>query len=345
MGNKKDRLPSGWSGILKEESWSNDLDGPTVIDALGDQLTEAIAAAQAEENAEAGDSSLDRTTSRDHEPAHVEPSDDEATNDEPSRPAAASPAPARRNPAPTGDMPPPSSVEPPTTFAPQRQTSAVSVRPVPVAERRHRETTHIDLASALGVGPTPPVESYEPEPPPSAHPQAPLLASASLPRVLGDLKKDQERIRPTHPLKSSPDPGEMRRAAATTEAVSRVVPIVLVVFLIIASGVVAALLLSGRTAPQEHIELRFLTLRGRPIAASSAAEPSRVSITTVPPGLLVVHGREILGKTPLNVDLPLRLPTRVGVELAGPYYDRWVGEITPDDAGTYRVQVELRRKP
>ncbi|MEO1337146.1 MAG: PEGA domain-containing protein, partial [Myxococcota bacterium] len=213
-----------------------------------------------------------------------------------------------------------------------------SVRRVP------REATHIDIAVALGVGPAPPVESptVRPDGPPSPSVNAPLLPSKSLPQVLNDIRQESARRRARQAMKV--DSADLARSVATTESVSRVIPAVLMVLLLISSAMVGTLLLSGRPKAQEHVELRFLTLRGQPQAAVPSDTPSRVSIATDPPGILVLHEREILGKTPVNLDLPVQLADRVGIELSSPYFERWVGEVTPDDAGAYRVQVELKRR-
>ena len=218
---------------------------------------------------------------------------------------------------------------------------SVLVRPQPQPTAAPREATHIDIAAALGVGPIAPAASTR-TPTPTTGPREPLLPSIPLPKVLEQLRPSPDR----RPPKGRPvDAQDIRRAAATADSVARLIPMVMAAFLLIASALVATLLLSGRTAAQEHVELRFLGRPGSAVEDAAADQPSRISIVTEPEGILVLHGRDILGKTPVSLDLPVRLDARVAVELTGPYFERWVGEISPDDAGAYRVHVQLKRKP
>ena len=323
MGKNKDKLSQDWSSVFRRDDGEpdNDLDSATVIDpSLGDQVAAAVAA-QRNAAIRPETPTLEPASDTVEQPVPVEaPTAFDLTEEV----AAISP-------------------EAPTTFSPQRRASAVSVRPVKVK----REVTHIDLASALGVGPAPPTVDLpraESSPAPT-RPNDPLLPSASLPKVLSELRTPPAEKR-SAPMFRPTDVGELRRIVATTESASRIIPVLLAVFLAIASAVVAMQLLSGGPRTQEHIELRFLTKRGRTMATvTSAEDPSRIAIVTDPPGLLVLHGRDILGKTPLSLDLPIKLAKTVGVELSGPYFERWVGEVSPDASGVYQVRVELKRRP
>ncbi len=212
------------------------------------------------------------------------------------------------------------------------------------ARAPHRDATHIDIASALGVGPLPPPAPRAPVEPPTSTPHAPLLRSAPLPKVLGELKA---RAAERPPPASDPalDAGELQRVVATTESVSRLIPVVLLLFLVIATGIVAALLLnSGPPGAQEHVELRFVTKTGEPVRASATTDSTRISLTTDPPGLLVLHERDVLGKTPLILDLPVRLENPAAIELNSPYFERWATTVSADPSGSYRVQARLVRR-
>ena len=116
-------------------------------------------------------------------------------------------------------------------------------------------------------------------------------------------------------------------------------------FVIIATITVSALLLQNAPKQSEHVELTFLSVgKNKKRAPVRTDWKVRVSISTMPAGLLVVHDQDVLGRTPLTADLPLQLEERVVVKLSGPYYETWVTEIKRDVTGDYLINAELIEK-
>lgn len=329
MGRHDDKLSRDWSAVFRApQDDPSDGELPTVIDAsVSEEMAAAVAAARGHDSGpprslEAGEDTVAERLVLDSTDAGFPVVD-------PTEEVAVAAAELRT-----------------TAIAPPRRASAISVRPLVRSAPAPRDATHIDIASALGVAPAPPPVAPPAPLEPSARPTTgalePLLSPEAIPPVFEELNAPDRRSGGAS--YGALDPDELRRFADTTESVSRLLPVILVLFLMIASGLVAVLLLSGGPTTQEHVELKFLTTRGRPGAVAHADDISRIAVVTDPAGLLVLHGRDILGKTPLNLDLPVTLRGKVGVELAGPYFERWVGEVTPDDSGTYRVQVRLKRR-
>ena len=68
---------------------------------------------------------------------------------------------------------------------------------------------------------------------------------------------------------------------------------------------------------------------------------TRLILETEPPGVLVVYENRILGKTPLDEVLPLAVEGPVGLQLTGPYFKTWLGQVQGDEE--IRVQVALTK--
>lgn len=343
MDQPKDRNRRGWSAIIREPRVDKPGgDSPTLIDpALASEVRAALDDRASSESAhtlsEAVDDAPKAVGRRTIEERYSETArgGERAPAQRPN--AAQRPNPAQR--PKTGHPPSRAASAPPS---PRPTTGSHSRGPTSGLRVPARDTTHIDLASALGVGPLPPSAPPPANDSSTPDPNAPLLASTPLPKVLENLKAPPARRR--GPADHSPDAGELQRVIATTDSVSRMIPFVLVVFLLVATALVAGLLISGRPVQQKHVELRFLPLRGQAVAQIASKTPTRIALATEPQGLLVLHGHEILGKTPLSVDLPIRLSNPVGVELSGPYFERWIGEVKADEAGDYQVDVILKRR-
>lgn len=220
---------------------------------------------------------------------------------------------------------------------------------VPALPLSPAERTMIDLAAALGIAP----EKPPPEPVPERLPASAILADP-LPRELDDLVK-VPRPKAQDPANRSPkaapkapndkmDANRLQELVTASDSLARIIPVALAIFVVLATVITSAIMLGGRTPKQQHVELRFLSSSRNAPAFSPSDASTRVIVETTPPGLLVVMNREILGKTPVEVDLPLRFEPRVGVELSGPYFERWVGEVTRGPDGEYRIVVDLKRK-
>ena len=205
------------------------------------------------------------------------------------------------------------------------------------------ERTMIDLASALGMAPEQvdlslgraAPEVTEPAQP-SATPQA-----IDLTPLLPDEDEPGKSKGPHQGLAGE----DIQQLAVATDALARTIPFLLGSVLVIATIAITVMMFGGRSQNQQHIELRFLSLAGPSKAAAVESEQmTRLNLETTPSGLLVLHHQKILGKTPLEIDLGLEIDEKVGVELSGPYYDRWLGEVTREATGEYNISVTLTEK-
>ncbi len=182
--------------------------------------------------------------------------------------------------------------------------------------------------------------------------QQPRLA---LPAAEPDLELDlspfveEERSKVRRSPREGMGGGEIGRIANAAATTSKLIPVSLGVFVIVATMyVMISLFHSTVQTREEHVELRFLaTLNGKPtqVVTQEGAKSARIYIETVPSDLLVIHNREILGKTPLTIDLPIALGDEIGVELSGPYYETWVSQVRREPTSDeYRIHAELTKK-
>lgn len=252
----------------------------------------------------------------------------------------------------------------PPTITRRRVSAAERAPSPPRPPRRSGSETMLDLAAQLGMAPTPPSKP-EPDPEPSEPFSEPRIVKATmeippapndeidlLPFLDGasaDSGKSAKKPVPVVKQKArpaeGPDANEIHRLVAHTDAAARAIPVALAAFVIIGTVTALAMLFTSKERRQVHVEMRFVSLAGpltSPMHASKT--PTRINIDTVPEGVFILLGQDILGKTPIAVDLPYRLDERVAVELKSPYFERWVGEVARDPTGEYRVFVELKRK-
>jgi hypothetical protein len=222
------------------------------------------------------------------------------------------------------------------------------------------EQTMLDVAAAVGVAPVaskslpPPEEDTfdDVKDKPEASTDAPKLSLPSpeqpqldlTPFVEGEQAKQIARA-PREGMGTD----DIRIYAATAETSSKIIPIVLAAFVVVATlYAMIGLFHSTADRHEEHVELRFLaTLNGKQtqLVTRDGAKLVRIQIETVPPEILILHNREILGKTPLTVDLPIELGEVIGVELSSPYYQTWINEVRQDPTGEeYRIHAELTKK-
>lgn len=235
-----------------------------------------------------------------------------------------------------------------------------SVRPPPPrigkskrAPEPERSTpdTLLDVAAQAGVAPEPAddADTNEAEAAVEEKPKLPLPEEDPQNVGLGLealLEEDREvRKRPREKVGTE----DIRRLAAVSSATAKVIPLVMGIFVVVATLIIGLKLFRASGPPKtQHVELRFLTThRGKQtqVFTSEGAPTARVSIETTPADVLVVHNRQILGKTPITVDLPIDLGKEIGVELSGPYYETWISQV-PRDATTeeYRIKAELIAK-
>lgn len=234
-----------------------------------------------------------------------------------------------------------------------------SVRPPPPRIRKSKPAessddsfpdTMLNVAAFAGVAP---------EPAPLGEPDEEVAADQPEPKVPlpdegdEDVGLEIEALLDAEPPRPAPRDGvgteDLRRLADVSSATAKVIPMVLAVFVVVATLVIAINLFQASSPPtSRHVELRFLaTHRGKQtqVLTSEDAPTARINIETIPPDILVVHSRQILGKTPITVDLPINLGEEIGVELSGPYYETWVSQIHRDGAtDEYKIKAELIAK-
>ncbi|MEQ8272020.1 MAG: hypothetical protein RMA76_15305 [Deltaproteobacteria bacterium] len=244
----------------------------------------------------------------------------------------------------------------------RRKVSAAERMPSPPRPpRRSGSETMLDLAAQLGMAPsaskpnTPADPSSEPrivketmEIPHSPNDEIDLMPFLDDEGKPGK-SKDAKKPGPVVQQKSRPSEGanadDIHRLVAHTDAAARAIPVALAAFVIIGTITALAMLFTSGDKKQRHVEMRFFSLAGPAAAPMRPSNtPTRVNVDTLPEGVFVLFGQDILGKTPLAIDLPYTLDDRVAVELKSPYFERWVGEIQRDPTGEYRIFVELQRK-
>ncbi len=209
------------------------------------------------------------------------------------------------------------------------------------------EQTMIDLAAALGMAPAPPPPRAAPAPPAVAERERPEplplpLDEAPPPRAAETPRREKERATRA---RASAGAHDLQRMVLSASTAAKVIPLILGAFVVLATVVISAnLLRSQGKREQAFVELRFMSLRGAGMGSSPSKDTTRISLETRPEGVLVLHEREILGKTPLLVDLPVKLEDRVGVELSGPHFERAVTEVTRTPGGEYHLSVDLVRR-
>ena len=218
----------------------------------------------------------------------------------------------------------------------------------------------LDLAAQLGMAPEAKVEA---KPSISSSDERPKLKSTMeipsspndeidlLPFLEDGASKPKSAKKPVPIIKQEIRPAEgpsadaINRLVTRTDAAARAIPIVLAAFVILSTITALALLFGSKDTKQAHVEMRFVSLAGpTKSAARSSDTTTRIAVDTIPEGVFVLYGRDVLGKTPIVVEMPLDLDERIGVELRSPYFERWIGEVGRDPTGEYRVFVELEKK-
>jgi hypothetical protein len=186
--------------------------------------------------------------------------------------------------------------------------------------------------------PAPIPATQPPSPIPSILERAPptgdLLPSRSLPDApvrTADLMLTHDLVAATH----------------TTAAASKLIPIlVLVLTTILTLYGVSAFLFSG-PVHRQHVSLRFVAAEANQPAFQAPLPgdtPRRLVIETVPPGIFVLYGQDVLGQTPLTTNLNLRFSPDTGVELTSPFFETWIGFLEQDNEETYTMKAELLPK-
>ncbi len=206
--------------------------------------------------------------------------------------------------------------------------------------------THLDLAAALGVAPEPTgkEERKRSLPEGMTRPPEPSLEKLDVGQFLG--KKASKR---DFAAKSSsqPDPhnlDQIQDLARATDNIAKILPTLLGGFVLLATVVLGVLLMSGRSVSTEHVELYFLSQGPGNGVEYGKQYSTPIVIESDPPGLMIVHQQELLGKTPLSTTLPVRLPSKISVQLSSPFYDTWFGEVQEELTGEYRIKATLRRQ-
>lgn len=160
--------------------------------------------------------------------------------------------------------------------------------------------------------------------------------------VSGEGKKARRRANQPR-LDSVPDFGQMQ---ATASAVSKVIPLLIGVFVIFGVVLVAAVLGTKHrdNGASEHVTVRFLTVQDDPNHQDANPNlPAQPVVIETDPPVYVVQDSKILGTTPLTVESSVH-GDRIGVELESPYYETWIGETTRNPTGEVRVHATLVRK-
>lgn len=129
--------------------------------------------------------------------------------------------------------------------------------------------------------------------------------------------------------------------AQTTDALARIIPVILASLVLLAVVAFFGRLLGGRATTTPHVELELMGVAGAPPPRPDPVRTARLVVETEPAGVLVFHRRQILGKTPLEVDIPFDLPRTIGVRLRGPIFREWVGQIDESFGGLFVVRAAL----
>ena len=198
----------------------------------------------------------------------------------------------------------------------------------------------IDLAEALGVRPDAPPPTREPRPAleTSFAEAVEHRRSTPLPR-LGAPPRHRERAET-----SSLGVERLWNLARTSDSIARLIPYGIASFVLLATAVVFAAIFAGKPGPTPHVELAFLSLPGQTSPQLDPDAKTRVRVETQPPGVVVLFGAQIIGRTPCEAELPVRLADAVGVRLRGPYFEEWLNEIERTPAGEFRIQAALETK-
>lgn len=226
-----------------------------------------------------------------------------------------------------------------------RATPNVGTRAVP-DPARHKfteevEKTDLDIAAALGMAPLPannaPMPVLAPPPPPNNEPKL-----ADVLREVAEEKKGKKKS--VGAYREGAQAEDLQRAAATSDSLARIIPVILMVFLLLgAIAVSVRMLRSGEGRNQTHVELRILPIgKGSGPVLRPSEQLTRLNIDTAPPGLLVLYKGEVLGRTPFSVDLPIELLGPAAAEVSSPYYEPWVGEWVPEAKGEFKILATLR---
>lgn len=226
-----------------------------------------------------------------------------------------------------------------------RAAPAAAARPTPEPARikftEEVEKTDLDIAAALGMAPLPapnlPLPVLAPPPPPNHEPKL-----ADVLREVAEEKKGKKKS--VGAYREGPQAEDLQRAAATSDSLARIIPVLLMVFLVLgAIAVSVRMLRSGESGNQTHVELRILPIgKGAAPVLRPSEQSTRLNIDTIPPGLLVLYKGEVLGRTPFSVDLPIELLGPAAAEVSSPYYEPWVGEWVPEAKGEFKILATLR---
>ncbi|MBK8014947.1 MAG: hypothetical protein IPK13_26820 [Deltaproteobacteria bacterium] len=139
----------------------------------------------------------------------------------------------------------------------------------------------------------------------------------------------------------------IRAWTATAHATSKIIPMLLAAFVVLSTIAISIMFFAGSPKNDLHVRVRFLDIGGNPstLELVQGDAPSHLIVETDPPGVLVVFEQTILGRTPCSASLKVKLQDNIGVELEGPYFEPWVGELSRDIAGDFRLTAKLVRKP
>ncbi len=250
--------------------------------------------------------------------------------EEPPLPPAVRPPPASAPQAPRLGGRPALEVYPPR---PSRSDPGANPSSQPIPDRSESPSL---LADALGVPslPTAPAPQAAPGPP-------------SEPRSPPSLPAKPLRGRPwVRPSEAGLDADDLHRLTETSAALARVIPGVLLGLTVLGTLWVFGRISANPSGASPHVALELLASPSGPQLPPDPVRVARLVIETDPPGLLIVHAQEVLGKTPCDLALGYDLPDQATVRLSSPRFDPWVATVGRDELGEYRVVARLAvRRP
>jgi hypothetical protein len=176
--------------------------------------------------------------------------------------------------------------------------------------------------------------------PPTAPAHEPKLADVL--REVAEEKKGKKKI--VGAYREGAQAEDLQRVAATSDSLARIIPVLLMMFLVLgAIAVSVRMFRGGEGHNQTHVELRILPIgKSAGLVLRPSEQLTRLNIDTVPPGLLVLYKGEVLGRTPFSVDLPIELLGPAAAEVSSPYYEPWIGEWVPEAKGEFKILATLR---
>lgn len=197
----------------------------------------------------------------------------------------------------------------------------------------------LSLGEVLDVAPPPTRASSSDEA--SRKPPEPTLDRVDPTRFHGRQRRSRMDARVDYADVSD----ELNRVAARTAGMARVLPLVIGAFVAIGSLLVITRLLGGGGATSSpHVELELLTAPGHAAPRPDPGRSTHFWIRTEPSGVLVVYGQKVLGSTPLQVDLPVAAPSKLGVRLSSPRFQPWVEEVEVSPSADFRILASLKSR-